>query len=353
VNIIQEANDSGARLIPACETVGISKRTYERWRQGEAINEDKRKNAIRPTPKNKLTREEYQSIINIVNMPEYADLPPAQIVTSLADKGIYIASESTIHRILRKENQKCHRGRSKAPVKSKIPTTHLAVGPNQVWTWDITWLNTYTRGIYFKLYVIIDIYSRKIVGWEVWPEENGELASELVERTVFAENVRGKPLVLHSDNGAPMKSYTLKERLETLGVLSSFSRPRVSNDNPYSEAGFKTLKYRPGYPKEGFETIALAREWVSEFVHWYNNKHYHSGIGYLTPASRHEGNATEILNKRKMLYEAARELNPSRFNRGTRTWDSPEIVALNPTDEIKELLNTKEYVEDTLENSVI
>lgn len=274
-------------------------------------------------------------------MAEFADLPPSQIVPTLADRGIYIASESTFYRILAKENMQHHRGNAKAPERTKIPTTHIATAPNQVWTWDITWLNTYTRGIYFKLYMIIDIFSRKIVGWEVWPEETGELASELVERAVIAENIKGKPLVLHSDNGAPMKSYTLKSKLEFLGVMTSYSRPRVSNDNPYSEAQFKTLKYRPGYPVDGFKTIEDAREWVLSFVDWFNNKHYHSGLNFLTPNSRHAGQSKEIMDKRKRVYESAKNLNPQRFNRGIRNWEEPKCVALNPTDEIKNKLSSK------------
>lgn len=325
-------------MIPACETVGISKRTFERWCEGEEIREDRRKTAKRPSPKNKLSDKEYQSVLNVVKMPEFADLPPSQIVPALADRGIYIASESTFYRILRKENMQHHRGRSKPPEKVKIPTTHIATAPNQVWTWDITWLNTYTRGIYFKLYMVIDIYSRKIVAWEVWPEETGELASELIERAVLSEKIKGNPLVLHSDNGAPMKSYTLKAKLELLGVMSSYSRPRVSNDNPFSEAQFKTLKYRPGYPQDGFKTIDDAREWVATFVDWYNNKHYHSGLNFLTPNSRHNKQADKIMKNRKRVYEAARSLNPQRFNKGIRKWEAPEAVALNPTDEIKDKL---------------
>lgn len=232
-----------------------------------------------------------------------------------------------------------HRVHTKPPERIKLPTTFIADGPNQVWTWDITWLNTYTRGIYYKLYTIIDIFSRKIVGWEVWAEENGELASELVERAMLSEKVKIKnnknPLVLDSDNGAPMKPYTLKAKLEVLGVISSYSRPRVSNDNPYSEAHFKTMKYRPGYPKDGFASIDAAREWVSNFVNCYNNEHYHSGIKFMTPNSRHNGETESIMNNRIKVYETARALNPTRFNKGIRNWTIPETVALNPTVEIK------------------
>jgi len=317
---------------------GISKRTYERWSAEGGIQADKRPTAIRPEPMNKLTKEEYQSILNIVNNPEFADLSPSQIVPALADRGVYIASESTMYRILRKENMQCHRGRSKVPTKKNHPTTFVADGPNQVWTWDITYFNTFTRGIYYKLYMIIDIYSRKIVGAEVWPEENGELAGELVERAILSEKIRNKPLVLHSDNGAPMKSYTLKAKLEVLGVLSSYSRPRVSNDNPFSEAQFRTLKYRSNYPQDGFKTIDDAREWVSIFVDWFNNEHYHSGLNFLTPNSRHNREDDKIMDHRIKVYESARRLYPQRFNKGIRNWKSPKKVALNPTDEIKEML---------------
>ena len=300
------------------------------------INEDKRKSCIRPKPKNKLSKEERQSVLNIVSIPEYADLPPTQIVPSLADRGQYIASESTFYRILRQENMQHHRRHTKPPERVHIPTTHIADGPNQVWTWDITWLNTYTRGIYFKLYTIIDIYSRKIVGWEVWPEETGELAADLVERATLTENTKGNPLVLHSDNGAPMKSYTLKAKMEGLGILSSYSRPRVSNDNAFSESHFKTMKYRPSYPKDGFYSIEEAREWVLAFVNWYNNMHYHSALKFMTPSSRHNGETEAIVANRNKVYEAAKALNPLRFKKGIRNWNPPEIVALNPTDEVKE-----------------
>lgn len=237
-----------------------------------------------------------------------------------------------------------HRGKSKAPKKINLPTTFIATEPNQVWTWDITWLHTHNRGIYFKLYTIIDIYSRKIVGWEVWHEENGELASQLVERALLLEKVLGKPLILHSDNGAPMKSHTLKSKLEFLGVLSSYSRPRVSNDNPYSEAHFKTMKYRSTYPSDGFETIDEAREWVYNFVDWYNNKHYHSGIKFLTPSVRHSGNERKVISNRNKVYQTAKLLNPYRFNKGIRNWEPSRTVALNPTDEVKQQLNEDKII---------
>jgi putative transposase len=314
----------------ACETVGISSRTYERWCTGDHVKMDLRPIIKRSSPSNKLTENEYKSVLKVLALPEYADLPPSQIVPALADRGKYIASESTMYRILKKEKMQNHRGYARIPKKIKVPETHVSNNPNQVWTWDITYLSTLVIGVYFKLYMIVDIFSRKIVGWEVWETETGEFASILVEKAIMNEKIKGKLLILHSDNGGPMKSYTLKAKLEELGVMSSFSRPRVSNDNPYSEALFRTCKYKSSYPQEGFKTIADAREWVLEFVDWYNNRHYHSGLNFVTPSSRHKGLAPKIMKKRLKVYKAAKELHPQRFNRGIRNWDLPETVSLNP-----------------------
>ncbi len=334
--MIKEAMQNGARLKQACAVVGITDRTYQRWVIGDDIKEDQRPYADRPEPYNKLTKEEYKFVVKVTSLPQYADLPPSQIVPALADKGIYIASESTMYRILKNENMQHHRGRSKGASKSKAPDTHVATAPNQVWSWDITYLNTSIRGLYYKLYMILDIFSRKIVGWEVWPDESGEYAAELVERAVIVEGVRNTPLILHSDNGPPMKAVTLKTKLESLGVISSYSRPRVSNDNPYSEALFRTCKYRSSYPEEGFGSINAAREWVKGFVEWYNNEHYHSGLNFVTPNTRHTGSAEKIMKKREKVYNAARKAHPERWTRGTRNWELPETVALNPADEIKD-----------------
>jgi putative transposase len=329
VKLIKEAQTNGARLELACKELGISVRTYERWVQNGSVRADGRPNAIRPEPRNKLSKEERQEIIKIVNQEEYASLPPTQIVPNLADKGTYLASESTFYRILRSQNMQHHRGRSKNP-ESRTPTTHKADGPNQVWTWDISWLPGPIRGMYYRLYMIMDIFSRKIIGWEVWETETGENASTLMKRAILSEGIKGQPLVLHSDNGSPMKATTFLVLLEKLGVKSSFSRPRVSNDNPYSESLFRTCKYRPDYPYKGFKTITTAREWVKKFVEWYNNKHHHSGLNFITPQQRHKGLANQILANRKKVYEEARQRYPQRWSRGIRNWTLPTIVTLNP-----------------------
>ena len=340
LELIDEAVQAGARLSPCCNEVGISTRTYERWSLTPGSTEDKRPLAHRKPPKNKLSDEERFEILQVVNSHEYANLVPAQIVPKLADQGIYIASESTIHRILKEEKQSTYRAKTKAPVK-RVPPTHIATAQNQVWTWDITWLDGSVKGLYFKLYMILDMFSRMIVGYEVWETENAEYAKILVKRALLAQKISGKPLILHSDNGSPMKAATFLATLEKLGVQSSFSRPRVSNDNPYSESLFKTMKYVPSFPNGGFANILEAREWVTKFVYWYNHVHMHSGIKYLTPFQRHYSLDKNIIENRKRVYIMAKENHPERWSREIRNWDLPKYVSLNPI-KVEELL----YIEN-------
>ena len=332
VELINEARASGSKLKPACDELNISVRTYERWTKGGEVKNDQRPLAQRPDPKNKLTKEEREEIIKTVNSPEYADLVPSQIVPKLADEGKYIASESTIYRVLKEEKMNTYRGRTSSPIKREAPT-HIAVAPNQVWTWDITWLNALIKGKYYKLYLIVDMFSRLIVGYEVWEEEKAEHAEYLIKKAVLSQGIAGRPLVLHSDNGSPMKAATFQATLEKLGVQSSFSRPRVSNDNPYSEALFKTMKYRPKYPFKGFSNLEEARKWVEKFVKWYNYSHLHSGINFVTPYQRHYGLDKKIMEKRIKVYEEAKAKHPERWSGNIRNWTLPEYVSLNPVNE--------------------
>jgi putative transposase len=265
-------------------------------------------------------------------------MPPCQIVPTLADEGTYIASESTFYRILHEEKMQNHRGRSQEPGKNPKPTSYCATAPNQIWTWDITYLSGAVKGMFYYLYLIIDLFSRDIVGWEVWAEESAEHASELIRRACLAQGrLSTQPLVLHSDNGSPMKGATMLQTLYSLGITPSNSRPRVSNDNPYSESLFRTLKYRPNYQPRGFASIEEAREWCRKFVQWYRYEHHHSGICFLTPAERHAGNGTSILGKRHEVYEAAKKLHPERWNsRDTRDWSDIKEVYLNPDNNYEE-----------------
>lgn len=329
--LIEEATHSGARKKLACAELGISQRTLQRWRSSATPLEDQRPVVDRPTPRNKLSDNETQAIIAVATKPEFQSLPPSQIVPALADQAVYLASESTFYRILKNHNMQHHRGRSKKP-SSKPISTHCATGPNQVWMWDITWLPGPAKGIYFYLYLILDLYSRKIIAWDIWIEESAENASLLVRRGVLSErrSTSLKPLVLHSDNGSPMKGASLLETLYQLGITPSRSRPRVSNDNPYAESIFRTCKYRPSYPASGFPDLRRAREWVLSFVKWYNHEHRHSGLNFLTPYQRHTGMDKMILEKRQQLYEKAKAAHPERWSGKTRNWTLDDKVWLNP-----------------------
>ena len=336
VELVKETVAAGARTFMVCDQMGISMRTYQRWTREGGIKADGRPDAVRPPPVHKLTQAERDELLAVVNSPVHKSLPPSQIVPALADEGRYIASESTFYRVLREENQQQHRGRSKAPAPKPL-NTHCATGPNQVWCWDVTWLPGPAKGIFFYLYLILDIYSRKIVGWEIHEEESSELASELVTRAYLREGIAGVELVLHSDNGSPMKGASLMETLYRLGIMKSYSRPRVSNDNAYAESIFRTCKYRPDYPHKGFATLDDARDWVHQFASWYNQQHKHSGLKFITPVQRHSGQAQEVMRQRRAVYETAKAANPTRWSGRTRNWDLPEEVWLNPEKESGDL----------------
>ena len=331
ITLIQEAVQAGARERRACQELHLTQRTLQRWRSRASPLEDQRPHAKRQAPSNKLSTSEQQQIIEVIHRPEFKSLPPSQIVPRLADQGTYLASESTFYRVMRERKLQHHRGRSARPV-SKPLTSHCATAPNHVWMWDITWLPGPVKGLFYYLYLILDLFSRKIVGWEIWNDESAAYASQLVRRTVLAEQcaIRVDPLILHSDNGSPMKGATLLETLYALGITPSRSRPRVSNDNPYAESIFRTCKYRPEYPAKGFESRDAAREWVLRFVRWYNTEHRHSGLNFLTPDQRHKGLAEEIFENRHHVYEAAKAKHPERWSRDTRNWSLDDRVWLNP-----------------------
>jgi len=327
---IDEACVAGARLAPACRLLGLSPRTLQRWRQGAEVRADGRKEAAQQRdPANKLSEQERQQILAMANSDEFARMPPAQIVPALADRGRYIASESSFYRVLREADQLAHRGKAKAPTRRR-PRAFEATAPNQLWSWDITYLATTVKGLFFYLYLIMDVYSRKIVGWEVFETETADQAASVFRKTHLREGIAGNDLVLHSDNGSPMKGATLLATLERLGVMPSFSRPSVSDDNPYSEALFKTLKYHPGFPDKPFDNTQEAREWVAGFQQWYNETHRHSGLKFVTPGQRHRGEDIVILEQRTALYQAAKAQRPERWSGSTRDWQAETIVYLNP-----------------------
>lgn len=329
VELIHEAMNSGARKRKCCEVIGISLRTCERWERGES--RDRRKGAGK-TVTRKLSEDEKDAIVSISCSKEYRDCNPYEIVAILAEKGTYLASESTIYRILRVMNMLHHRSNCRVACSSSRPPELVATGPNQVWSWDITYLKTSVAGMFLYAYVIIDIFSRKIVGWKISDIESTDEAVSLFRRLTATYDLSG--VRLHSDNGNPMKGATMLMLLYHLGVMPSFSRPRVSDDNPFIESFFKTVKYSSGYPKH-FNDIAHARKWFGDFVNWYNTEHRHSQIGYVTPQQRHDGSADLIFSSRNQTYAQARERHPERFRGKLKLWSAPNEVYLNPTPETK------------------
>jgi transposase InsO family protein len=325
--LIEAAVVAGARRGPACRTLGLSVRTVERWRDGVTPADGRHGPHHRPA--NALTSGERRTILAVVTSVAYRDLSPHQIVPHLADAGRYLASESTMYRILRAEAWLQYRSRAKAPVR-RPPRAHLATGPNQLWSWDITYLKTPVRGVFEYLYLMLDVWSRKIVGWAVHEEETAAHAAALFLSICRAQRLDPAGIVLHADNGGPMKGATMVATLERLGVLASFSRPGVSDDNAYSEALFRTMKYRPTFPTQPFADLAAAQAWVAAFVHWYNTQHLHSAIRFVTPDDRHAGRDTALLVARRAVYTRARRRTPARWSGTTRNWDPINAVRLNP-----------------------
>ncbi len=327
---IEEAIAQVGRQENVCEILGISTRTYQRWTRGGGIEPDGRPEPSRPTPANRLSEAERAHIVAVCNRPEYTSLPPSQIVLALADRGEYLASESTFYRVLSEAGQANRRGRAQLPQRRVKPTSYCATGPNQVRSWDITYLASAICSVFYRLYLVLDICSRKVVGWEVHERESAAHTAELVRKTCLAEGVTRADLILHADNGSPIKGAILLATLQKLGVVASFSRPAVSNDNPYSESLFRTLKYSPAWPQEPFENLDAARQWAHEFVSWNNGRHRHSALKFVTPNERHEGRDKAILERRGGVYEAARKRHPERWSGAIRKWKPVGEVWLNP-----------------------
>ncbi|EQD30237.1 transposase [mine drainage metagenome] len=282
---------------------------------------------MRPRPTQALSVEERAQVLTLANSPRFASLPPTQIVPRLADEGTYLASESTFYRILRAGKQLTHRGRARAPQARTIPR-HCATGPNQLYAWDITYLPGPVRGMFFFLYLMLDVYSRKIVTHEVHTEEGSDHAATLIEQAVHREGVAGRTLVIHQDNGSPMKGSTYLAKLHDLGITPSYSRPGVSNDNAYAESLFRTAKYRPNFPGS-FGNLEEAQVWALAFVRWYHHEHKHRNLKFVSPAERHAGVDRAIFQQRIAVYEKAQARNPERWSRNTRNWSLPDEVWLN------------------------
>ena len=334
IALVAQAITEGARQARACAAISLSERTLQRW-QREPLGADQRPQRVQ-APRNQLSVLERERLLAVANSVEFGSLPPSQIVPRLADRGQYIASEATFYRVLRAENQLKHRGAERPAQRRRKPRALSATAPGELFSWDITYLPTSIKGIYFYLYLFLDIFSRKIVGWQVYDTESGALASDVMRDICRHENIAPQQVVLHSDNGSPMKGATMLATLQALGVMPSFSRPAVSNDNPFSESLFKTLKYRPSYPRQPFADLTAARQWVDKFVHWYNDEHRHSAIGFVTPAQRHAGLDTALLHQRVEVYAAAKKRHPTRWSGATRNWARIHVVHLNPEQPLAE-----------------
>ncbi|ACF47106.1 Integrase catalytic region [Prosthecochloris aestuarii DSM 271] len=323
--LIEEAHGNGARYSKACEVVGISHRTLQRWKQCGL--KDRRKGSQK-TVVRKVPQETRDEIINVCNEPRFRDLTPYEIVPQLLEEGRYLASERTIYRILRKADQVHHRSELRVGYRHAKPPERKATGPNQVYTWDITYMGRTVRGLFYYAYVVKDLFDRSIVGWAVHEEE-----SEKHSRALFARILNGgkvKLKALHADNGHPMKGDTLMALLQKLNVAVSHSRPRTSNDNSFIESLFKTMKYHVTYPN-AFDTLEDARSWMGDFVHWYNTEHLHSSIGYVTPHQMRHGQAESIFELRNEEINQARQLHPERWgSRPAKQWIVNREVVLNP-----------------------
>ena len=327
MELVKQAQVSGAGRAASCVVLDVSLRTLERWEKDPNRGDQRR--GPDGACAHALSEEEKQAIVAVSNSRDYRDLSPWQIVARLADQGVYLGSQSSFYRVLKQTDQLSHRQQSK-PAEHHRPKELTATNPNEVWSWDITYLNSPIRGSYYYLYMVEDIFSRMIVGWTVEEEQSAEHSARLIDRTCQEHGISRGQLTLHADNGTPVKGATLLATLERLGIAPSFSRPRVSDDNPYSESLFKTLKYRPSYPESAFSGIEPAREWVRRFVRWYNTEHLHSAIRFVTPSSRHLGLDKAILIKRAAVYEKAKRLNPLRWSGPTRNWSPITEVYLNP-----------------------
>jgi transposase InsO family protein len=325
---IDEAQQAGARLQVAGQVIGVSARTIQRWKCHPEV--DDRRCGPRYRPGNALSAREETEVLALMMSAEYGHLSPKQLVPRLADEGRYLASESTMYRLRRRLGWGARRRPLLRTTVTRATTVHRAVQPNQVWSWDITYLPTVVRGRFLRLYLVMDVWSRRIVGWELHHRESAARAATLMQRICAERGVDPTGLVLHSDNGKPMRGSTMVATLQWLGIVPSFSRPHVCNDNPYSEALFRTLKHTPAFPRLPFASRDAARQWINQFVRWYNTEHRHSAIRYVTPDQRHTGADVAILARRRVLYEHARRRIPRRWSGKIRNWTPVAAVVLNP-----------------------
>jgi len=315
-----------AGIAPVCRALGLPRATvYRAWQAQDTPKE----RTSRPTPARALSKSERETVLKVLHEPRFVDQPPAQVYATLLDAGRYLCSVRTMYRILDAAGEvKERRNQREHPVYAKPEL--LATGPNQVWSWDITKLKGPAKGSYFHLYVILDIFSRYVVGWMVANRESAALAQRLIAQTCAKQEILPEQLTLHADRGTSMKSKCVAMLLADLGVTKTHSRPQVSNDNPFSESQFKTMKYRPDFP-ERFGCIEDARAHCKTFFAWYNGEHHHSALGWMTPEDVHYGRTEIITAERQQTLAAAYARHPERFvRRAPQAPSVPEAVWINP-----------------------
>ena len=311
---------------PACAAVGVARATFYRYRQ---VEESPHPAKPRPTPPRALSTEERQVVLDTLHSERFTDQVPAEVYATLLDEDRYLCSIRTMYRLL-SDSQEVRERRDQLRHPQYHKPELLATGPNQVWSWDITKLLGPAKWSYFYLYVIMDIFSRYVVGWTLAERESGQLAQRLIRETCAKENIEQGQLTIHADRGTSMTSQTVAQLLATLGVVKSHSRPQVSNDNPFSESQFKTLKYQPEFPQR-FASHEHGLTFCREFFPWYNDEHHHWGLGLMTPATVHTGRATEVLTARQVTLSAAYLAHPQRFvRREPRPQQPPAAVWINP-----------------------
>lgn len=316
----------------ACEVLNVPRSQVYRDRQQSQKTDKKR----RPTPAHALSDAEKAQVRELLNSKRFMDQAPRQVYATLLDEGTYLCHWRSMYRILSEHNEVRERRLLRRHPVYKKPEL-LATAPNQVWSWDITWMRGARKLEKYPLYTVLDIFSRYVVGWMIAEVESSELAKQLIAETARKQSIQPEQLTLHADNGSPMKGKPLSQLLVDLGITKSHNRPHTSNDNPFSEAQFKTMKYRPDYPNR-FASIDEARQWARSFFDWYNNHHYHSGLNLLTPMSVHYGEADAVQQQRQQVMIAAFQVHPERFTRGIPLVKGiPDAVYINPPDTLANL----------------
>lgn len=329
-------------MTAACDAVGLSRATAYRHLYPKAGPQRKRgpRKAHRRIPD-----EERQNILSVLDSDENVDQPPREVYGKLLSAGIYLCSLRTMYRVLAERAPIKDRRNHRTPQRHAVPRL-TATAPNQVWSWDVSKLATFVRGTFLNLYVILDMYSRYVVAWMISERENSALAQQLFREAIGRYGIEPKTLTVHQDRGAPMTSHGFAELLGTLGVERTYSRPRVSNDNAFSESLFHTVKYQPDYPGR-FKDVHHARRWAGAFFGWYNEKHHHDGLALYTPEQVFKGQVEDILMRRQQALDDAFARNPERFVKGRPIALRPPVrVELNPIDAAPQTADTVLRLDD-------